>query len=104
MTAREVLESLPDGKERAYTSVLSVLQVMEKKGLAGHTAEGGAHVYHARVTRRQVLGPMLRTLVMNLFGGSTATALQHLMTETAVDEEEMKEIRRVIRQYRREDA
>ena len=32
-TAREVLEAMPDGKKRAYTSVLSVMQVMEKKGL-----------------------------------------------------------------------
>jgi predicted transcriptional regulator len=32
-TVREVLERLPDGKPRAYTSVLSVMQVMQKKGL-----------------------------------------------------------------------
>ena len=32
-TAREVMEALPDGKHRAYTTVLSVMQVMEKKEL-----------------------------------------------------------------------
>ena len=34
-TAREVLEAIPDGKKRAYTSILSVMQVMEKKGFLG---------------------------------------------------------------------
>ena len=32
-TAREVLKAMPDGKQRAYTSILSVMQVMEKKAL-----------------------------------------------------------------------
>jgi BlaI family transcriptional regulator, penicillinase repressor len=98
-TARQVLEALPDGKERAYTSVLSVLQVMEKKGLVKHTAAGTAHVYHAQVTRRQVLGPLLRNLVTNFFGGSTASALQHLMAETDVDEVELREIQRIIKKH-----
>jgi BlaI family transcriptional regulator, penicillinase repressor len=104
MTARQVLEALPDGKERAYTSVLSVLQVMEKKGLVGHTAAGTAHVYHAEVTRRQVLGPLLRNLVTNCFGGSTASALQHLMAETDVDEAELREIQRIIQKRRKEES
>jgi BlaI family transcriptional regulator, penicillinase repressor len=103
MTARQVLEALPDGKERAYTSVLSVLQVMEKKGLVGHTSAGSAHVYEPEVTRGQVLGPLLRNLVTNFFGGSTANALQHLMAETDVDEAEMREIQRIIRNHRKEN-
>jgi hypothetical protein len=36
------------------------------------------------MTRGQVLGRLLRNLVTNLFGGSTASALQHLMAETGV--------------------
>ena len=49
-TVREVMEAMPDGKARAYTTILSVLQVMEKKGLLSHVAEGNAHVYQARVS------------------------------------------------------
>ncbi len=49
-TVREILESLPDGKRRAYTSVLSVVQVMEKKGLVKRQRErdGLAHVFARR--------------------------------------------------------
>ena len=39
-SVRAVLEAMPDGKDRAYTTVLSVMQVLEKKGLVGHTAAG----------------------------------------------------------------
>lgn len=97
-TVREVMEAMPDGKKRAYTSVLSVMQVMEKKGLVGHDVRGRTHVYRPAVTRKQMLGPMLRGLVKNVFGGSTATAVQHLLRETSVSGEELDEIRTLLRE------
>lgn len=95
-TVRAVLEAMPDGKARAYTTILSVLQVMEKKGLVSHTAQGNTHVYGARVTRVQVTRPLLRGLVRDVFGGSTATALQHLLAESEVSRDEMIEIKRLL--------
>jgi predicted transcriptional regulator len=95
-TAREVLESMPDGKARAYTTILSVLQVMEKKSLVRHTNRGTAHVYDPIVSERQVLGPMLRGLVSNIFGGSPSAALQQLLSETDVSREELTKIRELI--------
>lgn len=98
-TAREVSEYMPDGKRRAYTTVLSVLQVMEKKGLVKHRPDGRAHRYSASVTKRQVLGPMLRQLVSNVFGGSASTAVQHLLAENKVSAEELDEIRALIAEH-----
>jgi predicted transcriptional regulator len=98
-TAREVSERMPDGKARAYTTVLSVLQVLEKKGLVKHRPDGRAHRYSAVVTKRQVLGPMLRQLVTNVFGGSPSTAVQHLLAENKVTAEEMDEIRALIAEH-----
>lgn len=98
-TAREVSERMPDGKARAYTTVLSVLQVLEKKGLVKHRRDGRAHRYSAVVTKRQVLGPMLRQLVTNVFGGSPSTAVQHLLAENKVSAEELDEIRALIAEH-----
>ncbi len=99
LTAREMSDQMPDGKRRAYTTVLSVLQVMEKKGLVKHRPEGRAHRYSAAVTKRQVLGPMLRQLVANVFGGSPSTAVQHLLAENTVSAEELDEIRALIAEH-----
>jgi BlaI family penicillinase repressor len=98
-TAREVLEAMPDGKQRAYTTVLSVMQVMEKKGLLKHSSKGNAHVYKPTVTRRQTLGPMLKGLVSNVFGGSVSTVMQHLLDENNVDECEFEAIRRLLDEH-----
>ncbi len=93
---REILEAIPDGKPRAYTTILSVVQVMEKKGLVGHRQKGQAHIYHARVKRQNVVQPMLREMVRNVLGGSPAQALQHLLQSTRIDEEELALIRELI--------
>ncbi len=99
LTARQVLAALPDGKPRAYTTVLSTLQVMEKKGLLAHRRQGTAYVYRPRVERREVLRPMLRELVANVFGGKTSSALQHLLEENEVDAAELAEIRALLAHY-----
>lgn len=95
-TVRDVLDALEDGKARAYTTILSVMQVMEKKGLVSHVSEGNTHVYSARISRKNVAGPLLRGLVTNLFGGSPVTALQHFLNENEVSREELAQIKELI--------
>ncbi len=102
MTARDVLEALPDGKRRAYTSVLSVLQAMERKGLVRHTARANTNVYHAVAERDATLGQTLRELVRDVFGGSPATAMQHLLHETEVNEADLEAMERLVAQCREE--
>jgi predicted transcriptional regulator len=98
-SARDVLDAMPDGKKRAYTTVLSVMQVMEKKGLLTHTADGNVHVYRPTVSRRRTLGPLLRGLVRNVFGGRASAVMQHLLNETDVAGSEVEEIRRLLEEH-----
>lgn len=96
-TVRQVMERLFDGKDRAYTSVLSVMQVMQKKGLLGveKQKDGLAHIFTPRVTRAQVVGPLLRGLVNKVFGGRTHAAVQHLLEED-VDRAEIDKLRQLL--------
>jgi predicted transcriptional regulator len=98
-TVREILEALPDGKVRAYTTVLTVMQVMEKKSLLTHVSEGNTHVYKPKVTRRQTIGPVLKNLVRQVFGGSPATAMQHLLAEHEVSAEELAKLKLLLAEH-----
>ena len=99
LTARDVLEDMPDGKKRAYTTILSVMQVMEKKGLLTHTRQGNTHVYKPTVSQRQTLKPIMKGLVANIFGGSPAQVMQHILNENEVNETELEEIRKLLDQH-----
>jgi BlaI family transcriptional regulator, penicillinase repressor len=98
-TVRDVLGALPDGKPRAYTTVLSMMQVMEKKGLLAHSVKGKTHIYRPRVKRQQVLGPMLQGIVQNVFGGKPSGVLQCLLEARGVSDEELDAIHRLIEEH-----
>jgi BlaI family transcriptional regulator, penicillinase repressor len=98
-TAREVLAAMPDGKKRAYTSILSVMQVMEKKGLLTHTNKGVAHVYQPAVSRRHVLQPFLRRVLNEVFGGRPAALMQALLSETSVSDADLAEMRKLLASF-----
>jgi len=95
-TVREVLANLPDGKERAYTTVLTIMQNMVKKGLLCREPRGNAHVYQPTESKGQTLRPMMRGLLQNVFGGRASSVMQHLLEDSEVSDDELREIRRLI--------
>ncbi len=95
-TVHDVRAAMPDGKDRAYTTVLTLLQNLEKKGLATHKQQGQANLYRATAKREQVLRPLMKGMLANVFGGSPAQVLQCLLESTRVDAAELAEIRRVL--------
>jgi predicted transcriptional regulator len=97
-TAREVLEAMPDGKQRAYTSILSVMQVMEKKGLLKHKNRGVAHVYSPAVNRKKIIQPFMHKVVNEVFGGRPSAMMQALLAETPVSDDELAQIRKLLEQ------
>jgi len=100
-TVRELVNALPDGKQRAYTTVLTVMQKMEKKGLVTRKQKGMAHVYQARNSQKQTLGPLMKGLLQNVFGGRVSTVMQHLLEDTDISDEELSAVRRLIDQRKK---
>ncbi len=99
-TTRELLGQIPDGKERAYTSVLSMLQLMEKKGFVTRKREGLADRWRPVAGKGKVLGPYLGGLVRRLFGGSPSAALLQLLDSAPASEAELAEMERILREHR----
>ncbi|MDQ8207861.1 BlaI/MecI/CopY family transcriptional regulator [Coraliomargarita sp. SDUM461003] len=100
-TVREVRASLTDEKERAYTSVLSVMQVMEKKGYLRRekASSGNADLWSPAVDRAAVTSPLIRGWVQQLFGGRPSAVMQQLLDGDSVDASEVAEIRRLLKEY-----
>ena len=95
-SVRDVLENMPDGKARAYTTILSCLQVMEKKGLVAHRRAGQGYLYRPAVEKKRVLGSVVRQLLRNVFGGRPSVALQYFIAETECTPGEIDQLRRLI--------
>src|SRR6187549_3859918 len=70
-TVREVMDVLNAVRPRAYTSVMSLLNVMTDKKLLAREARGRAFVYKPRTDRGRTLGRMVGDLLGRAFEGST---------------------------------
>ena len=70
LTVRELMEHLPRGDRQPYTTVLGLLQCMEKSALVEHDKEGSTHRYRPVVSRQQATGSLLSDFLAKFFHGS----------------------------------
>jgi predicted transcriptional regulator len=90
-SAKEIQEALPG--ERHYNSVLTIIRVLERKGHLTHRAEGKAHIYRARQQPEKSRSKVLGHLIKQVFGGSAASLVLHLVETGDLTEEDLGEIR-----------
>ncbi|CAN5838353.1 BlaI/MecI/CopY family transcriptional regulator [soil metagenome] len=100
-TVAQVREALTD--ELAYTTVLTVLRVLEQKGYVGHTEERRAHRYHSLVERSAAGESALSRLTRKLFRGSPEMLLTHLVADRAMSSEKLQSLRDILDQRLREE-
>ena len=98
-TVREVMDVL--GGRRAYTSVMSLMDVMFEKGLVAREPKGRAFLYRARATREKTLSGMVGDLLNRAFDGSAGAMVAHLMAQADLSDDELNEIRKAIAGRRR---
>jgi BlaI family transcriptional regulator, penicillinase repressor len=90
-TAKQIQETLPG--ERHYNSVLTIIRVLERKGHLTHRAEGKAHIYRARAKPERAQRRVLSHMIEQVFGGSAATMVLHLVETGDLTEDDLKEVR-----------
>lgn len=100
-TVAEVRKALDD--ELAYTTVLTVLRILEEKGYVGHTTEGRAHRYRPLVERAAASESALRRLTDRLFGGSRELLLTRLVDDEDLTEDELRRMHDLLAERLEED-
>jgi predicted transcriptional regulator len=101
-TVREVMDVLNAARPRAYTSVMSLLNVMTEKRLLVREPRGRAFVYKPRTDRGRTLRRMVGDLLSRAFEGSTSQLVAHLLDQTRPSADELAQIRRAIEQYQQQ--
>lgn len=78
-SVREIQEALPEEKRPAYTTVQTMIYRLEQKGAVKRAKKvGNAHVFEAVITRKAVLKRLITDL-LDMFGGSPASVMSHLV-------------------------
>lgn len=78
----------------AYTTVQTVLNILERKGKLRRELEGRAYIYSARVSEEKATGQVLRDLVDRMFGGSSEDLVMSLLKSRQIDAKRLEELTR----------
>src|SRR3989449_8040461 len=100
LTVRDVYEALLKRRKIAYTTVMTMMNILEQKGHLKKTQKDRAYVYQAARPQKQVIRGMVREFVDRVFNGSAEPLLLHLVEDRRVSEQDLEEIRRMLRDKR----
>lgn len=100
VTVRDVYEDLLAKRKVAYTTVMTMLNILEQKGHLEKTQEDRAYLYRSTKPRNQVIRGMVREFVNRVFNGSAEPLLLHLVEDRKLSEKDIEEIRTLIRKDR----
>jgi BlaI family transcriptional regulator, penicillinase repressor len=95
-TVRDVYEALREKRTIAYTTVMTMMRILEDKGYLKKTLVDRAHVYKPAQRRQQVIGAMVRDFLDRVFDGASDSLLVHLAKDNKLTEKQRRIVKQLI--------
>jgi BlaI family transcriptional regulator, penicillinase repressor len=95
-TVRDIYEALLDKRKIAYTTVMTMMKILETKGYLKKRRQDRAFIYRPAHPKNQVIGGMLREFIDRVFNGSAEPLLVHLVQSHQIREKDLQKIVRMI--------
>jgi len=95
-TVRDVYEALLERRRVAYTTVMTMMKILERKGYLNRKQVERAYVYRPAQPKNSVIRVMVRDFVNRVFNGSAEPLLVHLIEDRHLTADEVEEIQRLI--------
>ena len=96
-TVRDVYETMLSRRRIAYTTVMTMMKIMEEKKYLKRRLDKRAYIYEGTRPKKQMIREMVSEFINRVFNGSAEPLLAHLVEERRVSEKELKQIARMIR-------
>jgi len=98
-TVRDVYEALLERRKVAYTTVMTMMNILEQKKHLKKCQADRAYVYRPAQPKNKVIGAMVREFVNRVFNGSAEPLLVHLVEEHNLSQQDLDEIRNLRRKH-----
>ena len=97
-TVRDVYETLLEQRRIAYTTVMTMMKILEKKRYLKKRLKDRAYVYQPARPKDQVIKSMVQEFVNRVFNGSAEPLLVHLVRDRHLSEKDLRAITRMIQE------
>ena len=95
-TVRRVYETIREQRPIAYTTVMTMMNILEEKRYLERELVDRAYVYRPTQPEQQVVGQMVTDFVDRVFDGAAGSLLVHLAKDNRLSKNERRNIRRLI--------
>ena len=96
-----VMAELPEERDLAYTSVSTILRILEQKKILKTRKEGRGHIYIPLLSKSDYEEKTVRHVVENVFEGAPVTLIRTLLDTVSLNDEELEELRQIISKNRK---
>ena len=93
----QVVEQLRPARELAYTSVSTIVRILEQKGYVTSFKEGRGHLYDAAVSKEEYQRSTVQRMVTNVFDNAPALLVRRLPDTESLSSDDLAEIRALLR-------
>ena len=101
-TVHQVRDRLSRRKKPAYTTVLTAMQKLERAGWLRHRSQGKSYIYMPTRTRQEADASSLKRFVKKAFDGDAMLIFQHLIRQSNLTDEELRQLRKMIDEARKD--
>jgi predicted transcriptional regulator len=95
-TIRDVHAALPKGRDLAYTSVATMMKILEEKGALLRRKTERTHTYKSLVSREEYEAASLRFITEKVFNGDRPSMVMRLLDDADLSAEELETIRKLV--------
>jgi predicted transcriptional regulator len=92
-TVKDVQNALPKDRALAYTSVATMMKILEGKGVLESRKNDRAHTYYPLISKAQYEASALRQIANHLFQGDSTSMVMRLLDEADLSQKELEAIR-----------
>lgn len=98
---KDILTEMPEPKS-AYTTVSTIIRILERKEVVGYTAYGKTHEYYPLITEEEYKRHEMAQLMSNYFGNSLPNLVSFFVKDNDMNTKDLDEIMKLIKQHKKD--
>ncbi len=95
----EVIEHLPKDRELAYTSVSTILRILEQKHVLKTRKEGRGHIYIPLLQKSDYEAKSVKHMVDKVFDGAPIALVKQLLDTSSISDKDLQELKKLLSQH-----
>lgn len=101
-TVHEVMAELPANRKLAYTSVSTMLRILQKKNIVTAKKTGRQHIYQPRLNKKTFDNHSIKTVVKQVFSGQSAQMVAYLVDKSPLSVDDINAIQELLNAKKKE--